>query len=158
MTAAPDRANDPFNLQRFLDAQASTFDHARAELASGRKRTHWMWFIFPQLRGLGSSPMAERYVVSGMDEAIAYLSHPVLGARLRDCTAAVNMIEGSSADNIFGYPDNLKFHSCITLFSQAAPAISSAPSGNSVFSIALARYFSGKPDQATLDLLRPERI
>ena len=151
------RAADPFHLQRFLDAQASTFAQARAELAVGQKRSHWMWFIFPQIRGLGSSSTAQRYAISGLPEAVAYLAHPLLGARLRECTALVNAVRGRSVEDIFGYPDDLKFHSSITLFAQAAEAAEPAEpgeSGNHVFAEALAQHFGGEPDRATLDRLQ----
>jgi uncharacterized protein (DUF1810 family) len=145
--------SDPHHLQRFLDAQnsGSTFEQARSELAAGRKRTHWMWFIFPQVQGLGSSPMAQQYAIAGPDEARAYLLHPVLGPRLRDCTALVNRISGRSLDEIFGYPDNLKFHSSVTLFAWIASR--EKMGGNEVFAEALNKYFSGKSDQGTLDRL-----
>ena len=135
------------NLQRFVDAQASTYEQARAELAAGEKRTHWMWFIFPQIQGLGLSSMAQRFAISGLAEAVAYLAHPVLGPRLRECTALVNTVQGRSLDQIFGYPDNLKFHSSVTLFAEAErlPA--------SVFRQALEKYFKTAPDRATLDRL-----
>jgi uncharacterized protein (DUF1810 family) len=140
---------DPYHLQRFVDAQASCFAQVRSELAAGKKRSHWMWFVFPQLSGLGSSPMAQRFAISGMDEARAYLVHPILGDRLRDCTALVIAVAGRSIGDIFGYPDDLKFHSSVTLFAQAAahhPA-------NKVFPEALAKYFDGVPDKATIDRL-----
>ena len=137
---------DPFHLQRFLDAQQSTYSQARAELAEGQKRSHWMWFIFPQIQGLGSSSMAQRFAIADLAEARAYLAHPVLGPRLRDCTALVLAAYPRSLDDILGYPDDLKFHSSVTLFAQADPA-------GTVFSEALARFFQGKPDQATLHRL-----
>jgi uncharacterized protein (DUF1810 family) len=137
---------DPFHLQRFVDAQASYFAQARCELAAGQKRTHWMWFVFPQIRGLGASPMAVRFAISGLQEAKAYLLHPVLGERLRDCTALVTAVEGRSIGSIFGYPDDLKFHSSVTLFAQA--------SDDDVFIAALSKYFDGKPDQATMKILQ----
>jgi uncharacterized protein (DUF1810 family) len=137
---------DPYRLQRFVDAQAECFTQVRAELAAGQKRTHWMWFVFPQMRGLGSSPMAARFAISGLDEAKAYLSHPVLGARLRECTAFVNAAEGRSVDEIFGHPDDLKFHSSVTLFAQAGH--------EEVFETALRKYFAGAPDPATINLLQ----
>jgi uncharacterized protein (DUF1810 family) len=139
---------DPYHLQRFVDAQASCFAQVRSELAAGKKRTHWMWFIFPQLEGLGSSPMAQRFAISGIEEAKAYLAHPVLGDRLRDCTALVNAVSGRSVEDIFGYPDDLKFHSSVTLFASA-----SHPE-NKVFNEALSKYFNGVPDQATTDRLQ----
>jgi uncharacterized protein (DUF1810 family) len=136
---------DPYHLQRFVDAQASCFVQVHSELAAGQKRTHWMWFVFPQMRGLGSSPMASRFGISGLDEAKAYLVHPVLGDRLRECTSLVNAVEGRSIEEIFGYPDDLKFHSSVTLFAQAG--------NDEVFVTALRKYFNGAPDQATMDLL-----
>src|SRR5580700_4517108 len=138
--------SDPYRLQRFVDAQASCFAQVRSELAAGEKRSHWMWFIFPQLEGLGSSPMAQRFAISGMDEAKAYLAHPLLGVRLRDCTSLVNAVSGRSVEDIFGYPDNLKFHSSVTLFAYVDPE-------NRVFSEALTKYFNGLPDKNTLNRL-----
>jgi len=138
---------DPYHLQRFVDAQVSCFAQVRSELSAGKKRTHWMWFIFPQLEGLGSSPMAQRFAISGIDEAKAYLAHRVLGDRLRDCTALVNAVSGRSVEDIFGYPDDLKFHSSVTLFAQA-----SHPEDN-VFEEALKKYFNGLPDKNTTDRL-----
>jgi uncharacterized protein (DUF1810 family) len=138
---------DPYRLQRFVDAQTSCFAQVRSELATGKKLSHWMWFIFPQLKGLGSSPMAQRFAISGIDEAKAYLAHPVLGDRLRDCTSLVNAVSGRSIEDIFGYPDDLKFHSSVTLFAEA-----SHPE-NEVFNEALAKYFNGVPDKATMDRL-----
>jgi uncharacterized protein (DUF1810 family) len=138
---------DPYHLQRFVDAQASCFVQVRSELAAGKKRTHWMWFIFPQLDGLGSSPMAQRFAISGIEEAKAYLVYPVLGARLLDCTSLVNAVAGRSVEDIFGYPDDLKFHSSVTLFAAA-----SHPENN-VFSEALKKYFNGLPDKNTTNRL-----
>jgi len=137
---------DPYNLQRFLNAQDGVFDQVCAELREGRKRTHWMWFVFPQLKGLGHSAMAERFAISSLDEAAAYLSHPVLGARLTECTQLVNQIEGRTVDQIFGYPDNLKFRSCMTLFAQL-------PADTQLFRDALEKYFAGEPDPQTLQKL-----
>jgi uncharacterized protein (DUF1810 family) len=136
-------ASDPFNLRRFLDAQAPVIDQVLAELRAGRKRTHWMSFIFPQIAGLGSSPMAQQYAISGSTEAIAYLAHPTLGPRLRECTELVNQIPNRTIEEIFGYPDDLKFRSSITLFAAAAPA-------GAFFQRALEKYFGGQPDSATL--------
>jgi uncharacterized protein (DUF1810 family) len=136
---------DPYNLQRFVDAQASCFAQVRSELSAGKKRSHWMWFVFPQLQGLGSSPTAQHYAISGLEEAKAYLAHPVLGGRLRDCTSLVNALSGRTVEDIFGYPDDLKFRSCVTLFAQA-----SRPE-NQVFQEALKKYFNGIPDKATMD-------
>lgn len=141
--------NDPYHLQRFIDAQDSCFAQVRSELAAGKKRSHWMWFVFPQISGLGSSHMADLYAISGIDEAKAYLTHPVLGDRLRDCTNLVKALEGRAIGDIFDYPDDLKFRSSVTLFAWAA---SDHPE-NQVFSEVLAKYFDGVPDQATLDQL-----
>jgi len=138
---------DPYDLERFVTAQERAFDAAVRELAAGQKRSHWMWFVFPQLRGLGSSPLAERYGIGSLDEARAYLAHPLLGARLRQCTQLVNEIEGRHAETIFGYPDHLKFRSCMTLFEQAAQADAA------VFSRALQRYFAGEGDPLTHRML-----
>lgn len=117
-------------LQRFVDAQDPVYDQVRSELRRGRKETHWMWFIFPQMRGLGHSVMAWKYGIASQAEAEAYLRHPILGPRLRECTELVNQIEGRPIDEIFGYPDNLKFRSCMTLFARAA-------ADNAVFTQAL---------------------
>ena len=147
-------AADPFNLQRFVDAQESTYETARGELAAGRKRSHWMWFIFPQIRGLGLSSMAQRFAIGDLREAASYLEHPVLGARLRECTFLVNTAEGHPISEIFDSPDDLKFHSSMTLFAEAAKSFGPE---NRVFSEALQRFFSGRPDQATLDRLAAAR-
>jgi uncharacterized protein (DUF1810 family) len=136
-------ALDPHNLQRFVDAQAGVFAQVLAELRAGRKRSHWMWFIFPQIAGLGSSDMAQRFAISGRDETLAYLAHPTLGPRLRDCTALVNQIPNRTIGDIFAYPDDLKFRSSVTLFSAVAP-------GEEVFRAALQKYFAGKPDPPTI--------
>jgi uncharacterized protein (DUF1810 family) len=137
---------DPFNLQRFMDAQASLYATALAELRAGEKRSHWMWFIFPQLRGLGSSRNAEIYGIASLAEARAYLAHPVLGERLRECVRAMLALRGASAVEILGYVDALKFRSCLTLFQKADQA-------GTQFSTALERYFSGAADTRTLELL-----
>jgi uncharacterized protein (DUF1810 family) len=139
-------ADDPHNLNRFIDAQAPVIDRVRAELAQGRKRSHWMWFIFPQIAGLGFSPMAQLYAIASLNEARAYLVHPVLGRRLEDCTRLVLAIEGHTASDIFGWPDDMKFRSSMTLFAQAAP-------DNPVFAEALSKYFDGDPDPETLKRL-----
>ena len=136
--------DDPFHLQRFVDAQASSYAQAHAELAAGEKRSHWMWFIFPQIQGLGSSSMAQRYAITNLAEAKAYLAHPLLGPRLRECTALVNAVQGRTLDRIFGYPDDLKFHSSITLFTKADGG------EQNVFAQALQRYFHGREDAGTL--------
>jgi uncharacterized protein (DUF1810 family) len=138
---------DPFRLERFVDAQAQTFDTALAELAAGRKRSHWMWFIFPQLRGLGQSETARFYGLVSLAEARAYLAHPVLGERLERCTRAVLAARGDSLHAIFGSPDDLKFRSSMTLFAAAAG------DGQSVFHAALDRWCGGRPDERTLALL-----
>lgn len=114
--------NDPYRLQRFLDAQQPVFDQVCRELSAGAKTSHWMWFIFPQLAGLGMSAMAQHYAISGLDEARAYLRHPVLGERLRTSTAAVNAVTGRAAHQVFGAPDDMKFRSSMTLFGRADPA------------------------------------
>ncbi len=137
---------EPYNLQRFLDAQDGVYDQACSELRQGRKRGHWMWFIFPQIQGLGHSELAARYAISSRGEAAAYLAHPVLGHRLTEITRIVNLVEGRSVEQIFGYPDDLKFRSSMTLFAQAA-------SGNPVFQQALDKYFEGQGDRMT-----PERL
>jgi uncharacterized protein (DUF1810 family) len=134
---------DPHDLQRFVDAQNPVFEQARAELREGQKRSHWMWFIFPQLRGLGQSPMAIAFAISSREEAEAYLRHPVLGPRLRECTRLVNFVQGRSIKEIFGYPDDLKFRSSMTLFA-------SATSDNQVFQDALQKYFAGEGDRLTV--------
>lgn len=137
---------DPFDLERFVRAQAPHYDDALAELQRGRKRTHWSWFIFPQLRGLGRSNMAVRYAISGLPEAAAYLGHATLGPRLRACVAALNRHAGVSATAILGDIDATKFHSCVTLFAQVSPP-------GSVFHEALATHCGGQRDAATLRLL-----
>lgn len=136
-----------FDLQRFVDAQAPVYDAVLAELRAGRKCSHWMWFIFPQIAGLGRSAMALRYAIASLGEAKAYLAHPLLGARLRECSALVAAIEGRTANAIFAYPDDLKFHSSMTLFAQASPA-------DTVFQACLDKYFGGAPDAATLQRLQ----
>jgi uncharacterized protein (DUF1810 family) len=137
------KAGDSYDLQRFVDAQDTVYDRVRAELRSGRKQSHWMWFIFPQIAGLGSSAMAQRYAISSLHEAKAYLEHEVLGARLRECTRLVMLAEGKSARAILGTPDDMKFRSCLTLFAHAAPE-------DQVFRDTLAKYFNGEEDPLTL--------
>ena len=144
MTSSGDRG-DPFDLQRFVDAQAGVHAHALEELRAGAKRTHWMWFVFPQIQGLGASAMAQRYAIGGLDEARAYLAHPVLGPRLLECTQAMLGHHGRSAREILGAPDDLKLRSSMTLFHRA--------SGQEPFQSVLDRYFDGQPDDATLRLL-----
>jgi uncharacterized protein (DUF1810 family) len=136
---------DSFDLQRFVDAQAPVYPQVLEELGQGRKQTHWMWFIFPQLAGLGHSAMARRFALRSRDEAVAYLAHGILGARLNECTALVNTIEGRTIREILGSPDDLKFCSSMTLFAE----VSSDPA----FSAGLVKFYGGRPDQRTLDLL-----
>jgi uncharacterized protein (DUF1810 family) len=136
----------PYDLQRFLDAQAPLYEQVLRELRARRKTSHWMWFIFPQIHGLGFSAMTQRYAISGREEAVAYDVHPILGPRLRECTALVNAVEGKTALQILGSPDDMKFRSCMTLF-----ATCSAEPG--VFNQALEKYFDGKGDERTLALL-----
>lgn len=139
-------ARDPFDLARFVEAQAAVFAQVRRELQAGRKHSHWMWFVFPQLRGLGASPLAQRYGLSGRGEARAYLQHPVLGARLIECTELVNRAAAASIGEIFAAPDDLKFRSCMTLFA----ALPAAPP---VFARALELYFGAIPDPLTVAAL-----
>jgi len=137
---------DPHNLQRFVDAQNPVFAQVCSELRAGRKSTHWMWFLFPQIRGLGYSPLARKFAISSLEEAKAYLDHPILGARLRECCRLVNLVEGRSIDEIFGYPDDLKFRSAMTLFAHAGP-------DNRIFQDALEKYFDGEDDPLTIERL-----
>jgi uncharacterized protein (DUF1810 family) len=139
--------NDSHELQRFVDAQDPVYDKVRSELRDGSKKTHWMWFIFPQIEGLGSSQLARRFAISSLAEAAAYLRHPILGARLAECAGLVNLVEGRPIEQIFGYPDHLKFRSSMTLFAHATP-------DNRVFIDALKKYFSGEFDPATLARLQ----
>jgi uncharacterized protein (DUF1810 family) len=138
--------DDPYDLSRFLSAQEGVYERALAELKDGQKRTHWMWFIFPQIDGLGYSPTAKGYSIKSMEEARQYLNHPVLGKRLLECTEAVVALKGGSVSEIFGYPDDLKFKSSMTLFENIAGP-------GSVFSSALDRYCHGERDAMTLRLL-----
>jgi uncharacterized protein (DUF1810 family) len=138
--------DEPDHLERFVQAQAPLYAQALAELRAGRKRSHWMWFVFPQIAGLGSSAMAQRYAIASLDEARAYLAHPILGARLRECAQAMLAVTGASAHDILGSPDDLKFHSSMTLFHRAAPA-------EPVFGSCLRKYFAGEPDSQTVRLL-----
>ena len=142
--------DDPHDLHRFVQAQEHTYALALDELSDGRKASHWMWFVFPQLRGLGHSAMATQYGIASLDEARAYLAHPLLGARLVQCTRLVLEIEGSSAHDVFGSPDDVKFRSCMTLFAHAAP-------GQPLFAAALRKYFDGAPDPRTMQLLGQPR-
>jgi uncharacterized protein (DUF1810 family) len=142
--------SDPFRLARFLEAQQRVYAQARAELAAGRKASHWMWFIFPQLAGLGSSATAHHYAIGSLEEAHAYLAHPLLGERLRECTRLVLQVQGRTPAEIFGYPDDLKFRSCMTLFARASD--DTRPEDR-LFAEALGRCFAGEPDPLTVRLL-----
>ncbi|MGD1239441.1 DUF1810 domain-containing protein [Mycobacterium seoulense] len=138
--------SDPFDLQRFVDAQAPVYLTVVDELRTGRKRSHWMWFVFPQLRGLGGSPTAVHYGISSLEEARAYLRHEVLGPRLRECTRLVNQVQGRSAGEIFGSPDDLKLRSSMTLFARATD-------DNEDFLALLDKYYGSRQDQLTLSRL-----
>ena len=135
--------SDPYNLRRFVNAQQSIYDDVLRELGEGHKRSHWMWFIFPQIKGLGHSVMAREYAISSREEAEAYLRHPVLGQRLEECARLVAAINGRSVEDIFGYPDYMKFRSSMTLFSNVAP-------NREIFEECLQKYFGGEPDPVTL--------
>ena len=143
-----DRASgsDPFELSRFLKAQDRVYDRVLSELRSGRKRTHWMWFVFPQIEGLGYSSTTQYYSIKSKEEARQYLNHPLLGKRLRECAESILALEGLSASSIFGYPDDLKLKSSMTLFASVAEP-------QSVFSRVLEKYFQGNRDERTLALL-----
>lgn len=138
--------DDPYDLNRFIEAQEVNYDNAISELRAGRKRTHWMWYVFPQIAGLGNSAMSYRYGIRSEDEARAYLTHPVLGARLVECAEAVIAIDNRSAHDIFGSPDDLKLKSSATLFAHVSPP-------GSVFERILDRYYSSERDPRTLALL-----
>ena len=138
---------DPHDLARFITAQAPMIERVRAELRSGRKASHWMWFVFPQIAGLGRSETARFYAIRSRDEAAAYLAHPVLGPRLVECTRLINAVRDATAEQILGYVDAMKFHSCMTLFAIVDP-------GQPDFAEALRRYFGGVPDQLTLDRIQ----
>jgi uncharacterized protein (DUF1810 family) len=139
-------SDDPHDLQRFVEAQDPVIETVKEELRSGQKRSHWMWYVFPQMEGLGRSRMSRRYAISSRDEAEAYLTHPTLGPRLRECTEIVNGVDGRSANEIFGSPDDLKFRSSMTLFETVAD-------DPEPFRTALDRYYDGDPDPKTLQLL-----
>ena len=138
---------DSFNLDRFLTAQAAAYAQAVGELRSGQKQSHWMWFIFPQFTGLGASPMSQRYAIRSLAEAKAYLLHPLLGMRLLECTRIVNGLQGCSIRQIFGIPDDAKFHSSMTLFELVGGP-------HSEFTRALEKYFSAERDAKTLEFVR----
>jgi uncharacterized protein (DUF1810 family) len=137
---------DPYDLQRFVDAQRGVYARAEAELRAGRKESHWMWYIFPQIKGLGQSAMAQKYALSSVAEATDYLKHPELGTRVRECTRIVTAIDGRSAQVIFGHPDYLKFHSSMTLFAHAT-------SDNKTFMDALRKYYRSEFDPQTVERL-----
>lgn len=138
--------DDPFDLQRFVDAQDPVYDRVLAELRAGAKRTHWIWFIFPQLTALGSSSTAKLFGIGSLAEARAYLAHPLLGTRLRECARLVAAIDGRSVEQIFGWPDNLKVRSSMTLFARATD-------DNADFMAVLDKFYDGQPDSRTLELL-----
>ena len=138
--------NDPYDLQRFVDAQDPVYNQVCTELRDGYKRSHWMWFIFPQIKGLGHSPIANKFAISSLQEAKAFLDHPILGPRLRECTRLVTLLEGRSIDQIFGHTDSLKFGSSMTLFAHATP-------DNQVFKNALEKYFEAEFDPLTVERL-----
>ena len=137
---------DPFDLERFLKAQEEAFEIALEELRSGRKRSHWIWFVFPQIAGLGHSPTAQHYAIRSLEEAHAYLAHPVLGARLHECLKALQLLETDDAQSVFGDLDAMKFRSSLTLFAEADP-------GDAIVDAALDRWFGGERDAKTLQLL-----
>ena len=139
---------DVFNLQRFIDAQERYYPSVLEELRAGEKRGHWMWYIFPQIQGLGESSLSREYAISSLEEAKTYSEHPTLGARLRECTQLVMAVDNRTAKQVFSCPDNLKFRSCMTLFALLATG------GPSIFQAALLKYFDGEPDHLTLDILK----
>lgn|SRR5690348_12516658 len=141
--------NDPYNLQRFIDAQTSDYEIALKEIRQGRKRSHWMWYIFPQILGLGHSAMAQRYAITSLDEAIAYYQHPVLGKRLIEISKALLTLATNDATGIFGTPDDMKLRSCMTLFIMV-------PNADTVFGLVLKKYFNGIKDRATLEMISPK--
>jgi len=142
----PEQSADQFHLERFVQAQQPVYKRVVSELQAGEKMSHWMWFIFPQIRGLGRSPVSIEFAISGREEALAYLQHPVLGPRLKECTHLVLLVVGRSALEIFGSPDDIKFKSCMTLFAKVSSA-------DDIFERALQKYFNGVPDNLTLDRL-----
>jgi uncharacterized protein (DUF1810 family) len=143
---ASDDIGDPYDLNRFVQAQQGDYARALAEIKRGRKTSHWMWYVFPQFLGLGQSSMSRRYAIRSAAEARAYLAHPILGLRLRECFAALLALEGHSAHQIFGSPDDLKLNSCATLFAHVSGA-------GSEFKSVLEKYFDGTPDDTTLKLM-----
>jgi uncharacterized protein (DUF1810 family) len=143
--------HDSYNLQRFLDAQSKVYDSVCAELRMGDKRGHWMWFIFPQIKGLGHSATAAWFAISSREEGMAYLDHSILGPRLRECSRLATLVEGRSIEQIFGYPDDLKFRSSMTLFANLT-------TDNHIFLEALQKYFGGEFDRLTLERLTVQTI
>jgi uncharacterized protein (DUF1810 family) len=139
--------SDAYDLNRFLEAQKPVYERVCSELRTGRKSSHWMWFVFPQIQGLGRSGMAQRFAISSIEEARVYLQHPVLGSRLRECAELVCGVTGRTIHQIFGSPDDMKFRSCMTLFARVDDK------EHSVFERALRQYFNGEPDPLTLDLI-----
>jgi uncharacterized protein (DUF1810 family) len=135
--------NDYFNLQRFVDAQAPLYERVRIELRIGQKASHWMWFIFPQIAGLGYSAMTQRYAITGREEAVAYANHPVLGPRLLECTGLINDLDGKTIREILGSPDDMKFRSSMTLFGLCV-------NDSQMFRHALDKYFGGEGDPMTI--------
>lgn len=138
--------SDPYSLERFVEAQEPVYEQVCSELRAGHKRSHWMWFIFPQIEGLGSSPVSRHYAISSLEEAKAYLRHPILGPRLRECCRLTALVEGRSAGEIFGYPDDMKLRSCLTLFARAT-------GDNEIFQGLLDKYFDGEVDPLTIERL-----
>jgi uncharacterized protein (DUF1810 family) len=143
--------DDPFDLQRFVKAQEGSYDDALAEITAGYKTSHWMWYIFPQFAGLGFSSMSHRYAIKSLEEARAYLAHPVLGPRLIACAEAVLAVQGKSAYDIFDSPDDLKLRSSATLFAHVSPR-------DNVFERLLAKYYDGEPDRKTIRLLHARSL
>ncbi len=142
---------DPFDLERFAGAQSAVYEQALAELRAGEKRTHWIWFIFPQMKGLGRSSQSMYFGIGSLEEAVAYLRHPLLGPRLGRCTRLVTLVEGRPINQILGVPDDMKFRSSMTLFARAA---AEAAMDATDFNDALKKYFNGEPDPLTIELLR----
>ena len=142
--------NDPYGLTRFAEAQTRVYTRVVDELRAGRKWSHWVWYIFPQIDGLGSSETAKKYAITGLDEGGAYEEHPTLGPRLRECAELVVAVEGRTAEEVFGYPDFLKFRSCMTLLDRSS-------TDRGIFTQALVKYYAGEPDWFTLDILERQR-
>ena len=138
---------DPYNLARFVETQERDYERALSEIKAGHKRSHWMWYVFPQFQGLGRSSISQHYAIKSVAEARAYLAHPLLGPRLVECAEAALHVQGRSAHDIFGSPDDMKLRSCVTLFASVAPR-------DSAFQRILDKYFAGEPDDRTVRLLR----